>query len=85
MEYKPGMMVKSIAGHDKAMMYVIIQESAEYVYVCDGRLKLVDRPKKKNKKHVQLIKTISEEFAKKIANGSVIDNEDIRKILEKYK
>ena len=81
MEYKPGMMVKSIAGHDKNSIYVIIRECKDHVYVCDGKLKMVEKPKKKNKKHVQLIKTISEEVAEKTANGSVIHNEDIRKVL----
>lgn len=82
MEYKPGMMVKSIAGHDKKKLYMIVHEQGDHVYVCDGELKTVDRPKKKNKKHVQLIKTIPEAFAVKLANGSVIYNEDIRKVLE---
>lgn len=81
MEYRPGMMVKSIAGHDKEKIYVVVRELKDSVYVCDGRLKTVDKPKKKNKKHVQLIKTISQEFAEKTANGSVIKNEDIRRIL----
>ena len=81
MEYKPGMLVKSLAGHDQNQIYVIMREDKEFVFLCDGRLKKIDKPKKKKKKHIQLIKTISEELAVKIAEGSVINNEDIRKAI----
>ena len=53
-----GMLAVSRAGHDKETTYVIIDEEGEYVYLADGQLKTVDRPKKKNKKHIQIIKKI---------------------------
>ena len=81
MEYKVGMLAKSLAGHDQNQIYVIMREDKEFVFLCDGRLKTIDKPKKKRKKHIQLIKTISEELAVKIAEGSVINNEDIRKAI----
>ncbi len=51
-----GMLAVSKAGHDRADIFVIIREDDEYVYLADGRNRTVDRPKKKNKKHVQVIK-----------------------------
>ncbi len=51
-----GMLVTSKAGHDKDTVYVIVSEDAEYVYLSDGRARSVEKPKKKNKKHIQLIK-----------------------------
>lgn len=51
-----GMLATSKAGHDKDSVYVIIREDGEYIYVADGRSRTADRPKRKNKKHVQLIK-----------------------------
>lgn len=51
-----GMLAISKAGHDKDSVYVIIREDSEYIYVADGRSRTADRPKRKNKKHVQLIK-----------------------------
>ena len=53
-----GMLAISRAGHDKETVYVITGEEGEYVYLADGQLKTVDRPKKKNKKHIQVIKKI---------------------------
>lgn len=51
-----GMFAASKAGHDKDSVYVIIREDGEYIYVADGKSRTVERPKRKNKKHVQLIK-----------------------------
>ena len=43
----------SKAGHDKDSIYVIIKEEADMVYLADGRHKPLEKPKKKNKKHIQ--------------------------------
>ena len=51
-----GMLATSKAGHDKGGLYVIIREKGEYIYVADGRVRTVERPKRKNKKHIQIIK-----------------------------
>lgn len=53
-----GMLAVSKAGHDQKKVYVIIEEDGEYVYLADGRNRTVNRPKKKNKKHIQIIKKI---------------------------
>ena len=56
-----GMLAVSKAGHDRGTTYVIIGEEGEYVYLADGRIRGVDKPKKKNKKHIQIIKKIQME------------------------
>lgn len=84
MEYKPGMLVKSLAGHDQNRIYMIVQEDEKHVFLCDGKIRTIDRLKKKKKKHVQLINYISTDFSDKLTNGSVIYNEDIRKAIGGY-
>lgn len=56
-----GMLAVSLAGHDKNDIYVIIEEGEEYVYLADGKSRTVDRPKKKNRKHIQIIKKMTSE------------------------
>lgn len=56
-----GMLAVSRAGHDSTTTYVIIGEDGEYVYLADGRTRTVGRPKKKNRKHIQVIKKIQME------------------------
>ena len=53
-----GMLAISRAGRDRDKVYVIIDEDDEYVYLADGRDRTADRPKKKNKKHIQIVKKI---------------------------
>ena len=54
----PGMLAVSKAGRDRGSLYVIIEEAGEYVYLADGRHRTISRPKRKNRKHIQIIKKI---------------------------
>ena len=62
-----GKLAVSLSGHDKQQVYVIIQEEDAFVYLADGVLKSVAHPKKKNKKHIQIIKQIPEELKELLA------------------
>ncbi len=53
--FQKGMLARSKCGHDAGKVYVIIQVDEAYVYLVDGRIRTLDKPKKKKKKHVQII------------------------------
>ena len=76
----------SLAGHDKDLLYIIIREDTEYVYLCDGRLKKMNCPKRKNKKHIQVIKTgTNEELKKRLQTETVVHDEEIKRTIKLYK
>ena len=50
-----GMLAKSKAGHDKGHVYLVCEADEAYVYLTDGKLRTLSNPKKKKRKHVQLI------------------------------
>ena len=75
-----GMLATSKAGHDKDSLYVIIREDGEYIYVADGRVRTTERPKRKNKKHIQLIK---KKRLPEPENG--FDNLEIKRIIKEYR
>ena len=52
------------------------------MYLVDGSTKLLARPKKKNQKHVQLIKHLSAELTDRMSK--IRDDADVRKILKIY-
>ncbi len=80
-----GMLAFSRAGHDKDTVYMIIREEADFVYVSDGKLKSVDAPKKKNKKHIQIVKKVmDEDVAKRLQQGKTVRNEEIKKIIKNF-
>lgn len=54
-KFETGMLARAKAGHDTGRVYVITGVDEAYVYLSDGKLRPSDRPKKKKKKHVQII------------------------------
>ena len=78
-----GKMAVSKAGHDKKEVYVIVKEDQTHVYLCDGRLKTIDNPKKKSKKHIQIIKHhINEELKAKLTSGAKVYDEEIKLVIK---
>ena len=73
-----GKFAKSKAGHDKDQIYVIVKEDAEYVYLMDGKTKTVDKPKKKKKRHIQVILKEDENVSKKLKQDEMLINEEIK-------
>ena len=53
--YQPGSFIKSKAGHDRGKVYIVMSETETTVTVADGNLRKVEKPKQKNKKHIQPI------------------------------
>ena len=47
-EYGVGMMARSLAGHDKGKVYMILDVKEPFVYLVDGKLRTLDHPKKKD-------------------------------------
>ena len=83
-----GFLASSKAGHDKEKIYVIIREDTEYVWLADGRIKTVSNPKKKRKKHIQIIKYFNfnnEEMQSKLLEGKEVTDLEIMMVLKKYK
>ncbi len=66
---KTGMPARSLAGHDRGKLYIIIRAEAEYVWVADGRCHTAAKPKKKNRKHIQAICRIPEAVEKALTAG----------------
>ena len=49
----PGEIVRSRAGRDRGRAFVILKQlDEEYVLLVDGRLRTLERPKKKKRKHL---------------------------------
>lgn len=80
--FEVGMLAKALAGHDLGKIYVIMDVDEEYVYLVDGKIRTVDKPKKKRKKHVQLIKETSQTLIEKIQSNQKIQNEDIKRVIK---
>lgn len=91
-----GWMACSLAGHDKNKIYIIIEETDEYVWLSDGDIRPVEKPKRKRKKHIQVIKkSMDESLAEILQNAKcagvnevvkpVRINETIKRAIKLYK
>ena len=71
-----GMLVTSLAGHDKGKVFVAVSVTDTEVLLADGRGRTAVKPKRKNRKHVALIRQYCPDPA---------DDAQIRKTIEAYR
>lgn len=78
-----GNLIISKAGHDKGMRYIIIEESGDFVYLADGKIRTVNRPKKKRKKHIQPVFCYDTAgLTDKLQNHESVSDEEIKRIIK---
>lgn len=82
---KRGMLAVSMAGHDRGSIYVVWKEEGDAVFLTDGELRPLSKPKKKNKKHIQIIRKIREEWQMQISDNQKIMDEQIKYVLKCYR
>lgn len=81
-----GQVVYSKAGRDVGKIFIITALiDANYVYISDGNLRRVEKPKKKKIKHLVITKNIIDSIAQKISTDIRITNAEIRKALVEIK
>lgn len=74
-----GYFAYSLSGHDKGKVYLIANEDKDYVYLADGDVRTIDRLKKKNKKHIQVIKKTGRR-----TDMASVTNEEIKYQIKQY-
>lgn len=77
MELKKGAVVCSLAGHDKRTFLIVVDFDDEYVMVCDGKYRLLEKPKKKKLIHVKLTNTVLDE-------SKIKSNRSVRNALKSF-
>ena len=83
-EYGIGMMAKSLAGHDKGKVYLVLDSDEVYVYLVDGKIRTLDRPKKKKKKHVQIDCHVTDWIMEILKQGKELQNSDVIRAIREY-
>lgn len=72
----------SLAGHDKGQVFFVTKADETYVYLANGTTKLLNNPKKKKQKHVQLIKKLPNSLLDLISDETELDDLKIKRILK---
>ncbi|MBR0276919.1 MAG: RNA-binding protein, partial [Clostridia bacterium] len=81
MKVSAGDIVYSIAGRDSGGYFVVFQADESYAYICDGRNRKTDRPKKKKIKHLKLGFGHSDYIERKILSSIKVTNAELRREL----
>ena len=79
-----GDIVVSITGHDRGEHYLVIDCDKDFIYVADGRLKTLDKPKKKNIKHVSRLGK-SDEFIDIRKSDNNFNDVKLKYLLKKWR
>lgn len=80
--WKSEMLAISRAGHDKDQVYVVLEDDGAYLWLTDGRRRLLENPKKKKRIHVQVIKHLPGELLEQMQNITL--DAHVKKILKTY-
>ena len=80
-----GRVVRSCAGRDKDRYFIICGVlSEDYVLITDGKFHKLSNPKKKNIKHLKLIKDTIKVLTEKLKKGTKVFDSEIFKALKVF-
>ena len=78
-----GQIVISTAGRDKGRKFVVLCIIDEkYVYISDGDIRKVEKPKLKKIKHLRKLNHVAEDIKDRLESGEKPINSEIRKLLK---
>ncbi len=73
--------VKSTAGRDKGELFFVLATEGDFLLLADGKLRPVERPKRKRRKHVVLRRADGGELSGRIRSNESITNSELRKAI----
>lgn len=78
-----GKVVHSKSGRDRNRYFIIVGIlNEDYVYISDGDLRKIEKPKKKKIKHLIFTDIIAQDIKELIASDKPVSNSKIRKFLQ---
>ena len=83
---KSGDLVLSLSGRDKGNCFIVIDVESDFVKVVDGKIHKIQKPKRKNIKHIKMIlKARFKDFADKIKIGIPVGNKRLYQLIKAEK
>ncbi|WP_027625100.1 KOW domain-containing RNA-binding protein [Clostridium lundense] len=80
-----GKVVYSKTGRDKGRFFIVVGVlSEEYVYISDGSLRFIEKPKKKKVKHLVFTNVVADEIKNELLADKSVSNSIIRKFLQSH-
>jgi ribosomal protein L14E/L6E/L27E len=71
--FEVGQIVYSKAGRDKGRAFAVVKSEGGYLYLADGKLRKIEKPKKKKIMHIQKTGDIQQELKAMLLSGAAKD------------
>ena len=73
---------KSLSGHDKDQYYLVYKEDGDFLLLVNGTTRPLEKSKKKNKKHVQIVKNLPIQIEEILKEE--VTNLNVKKAIREY-
>ena len=73
---------KSLSGHDKNHYYYVVKKEDGFLFLVNGTTRPLEKPKKKNEKHVQIVKRLPMEVTEILEKEQT--NLTIKRAIKEY-
>ena len=73
--------VRSVAGRDTGSLFFVLATEGDFLLLADGKQRRLENPKRKRRKHVELVQEGSGPAADKIRSSEKITNSELRKAI----
>ena len=80
-DYNISDVVKATAGRDQGKLFYVINMEEQFLFLANGKDRPLDRPKRKKRKHVQMVLRSETRVAEKLRRGDKVLNSELRRDL----
>ena len=80
-EIRTADIVLSLTGRDRGQLMLVVAEEGDFLLLANGRARRAENPKRKRRKHVELVQEGCGPAADKIRSSEKITNSELRKAL----
>lgn len=76
--------VRAMCGRDRGKFFVVTKVDGGFAFIADGRGRRLEKPKRKNLKHLIPVEKPGGRLAEKLSEGQKVTNAEIRRALAGY-
>ena len=74
--------VQSRNGRDGGNTFFVVSLDGDYAYICDGKIRRFEKPKRKKQHHLSFVARGEGRVAQKLRSGDRVSNGEIRRALQ---
>ena len=85
MTFSVGDVVRSVAGHDRGELFLVLREEGDFLWLVDGKGRKLETPKKKRRKHVVSAGVWTHPVTVRLKEGGPVLDSEIRRALAAFR